>query len=62
MNVSGGLLEICTNTCSRKLLVVTMESEIIQPGNTELSRKGVKCTNMQTLPRAYPKVFLSEYF
>jgi hypothetical protein len=40
-------LEICTNICSRKLLVVANESKSIQLGNAELKRKGIKCANVQ---------------
>jgi hypothetical protein len=34
------LLEICANICLRKLLMAAKESENIQPGNTQLERKG----------------------
>jgi hypothetical protein len=40
-------LEICANTCSRKLLVVAKESENIQLRNAELKTKWVKCANVQ---------------
>jgi hypothetical protein len=45
--VSGGLLEISTNICSRKLLVAAKVSESIQPGNAEIGRKGAKCANVK---------------
>jgi hypothetical protein len=40
-------LQISTNVCSKKLLVLGKESKNIQPGNAELKRKGVKHTNVE---------------
>jgi hypothetical protein len=41
-------MEICTYTCSRKLLALAKESENIQRGNAEQERKVVKRANVQT--------------
>jgi hypothetical protein len=40
-------LEVWTNICSRKLLVVAKESENMQAGNAELKGKGEKWVNLQ---------------
>jgi hypothetical protein len=40
-------LEICVNTCSRKLLAVAKESKDNLPENAELKREWLKCSNVQ---------------